>query len=434
MSHALLVMPTSPFLVDARTFPPLGLLYLAAALEANGHTATVVDLAFDTPVTGHNPDFIGIMCLTPHFPQMSQLMAELRAAYPSIPIAVGGPHFSTVPADGERIGADVTCKGDGEEVIVQIANGQWQRGSVMQSPGGITDVDKYPFPARHLLPVHEYRYSIAGLKATTAITQRGCPYECTFCCHWEGYRRIRLRATGNIITEVRHLKRLGFGAVMLFDDEFNVNHKRTMEVCDALKGEGIRWRAFIKANCFNDAQAHAFAASGCWELCTGVESGSDAILKTIQKKATVADNTRARSLCREHGIRFKAFAMVGHPGETLETAYATRDWLLENAPDEFNLSLYTPYLGTPVFDQPHKFDLQFDKLDYSQEEFFYRGKPGEYQAHASTSALSREELARLRGEIETEVREKLGLPKQGSAATFYTEARPHDRAATTEIG
>lgn len=251
-------------------------------------------------------------------------------------------------------------------------------------------------------------------------------HNCTFCCHWEGYRRIRLRATQNIVDEVRQLKHQGYHAVMYYDDEFNINHKRTLEVCDAIKQERIRWRAFIKANLFNEEQARAFSASGCWELCTGVESGSDAVLKTIQKKATVADNTRARRLCRDFGIRFKAFAMIGHPGETLESAYATRDWLIENAPDEFNLSLFTPYLGTPAYDQPHKFDLEFDKLDYSQAEYFYRGKPGEYQAHARTSALSGEELARLRDEIENEVREKLRLPQQGSPQTFYTQARTHD--------
>lgn len=434
MSHVLLCLPNSPFLVDARTFPPLGLLYLGAALEANGHTVKVIDLAFEgATLAGHNPDLIGIMCLTPHFPQMPSLMASLRSLYPGVPIAVGGPHFSTIPADGERIGADVTVKGDGENIIVQIANGDWQRGAIMQSPGGITDVNRYPFPARHLLPIHDYRYQIAGLPATTAITQRGCPYECSFCCHWEGYRKVRLRHTDNVIAEIRQIKSLGFGAVQFYDDEYDLNHKRTIELCEAIGHEDIKWRAFIKSNCFNEAQAKAFAESGCWELCTGVESGSDAILKTIQKKATVANNTEARRLCRKYGIRFKAFAMVGHPGETRETAYATRDWLLENAPEEFNLSLMTPYLGTPAYDHPEKFDLQFDKLDYSQSEYFYRGKPGEYQSHARTTALSGEELARLRDEIENEVREKLGLPKQGLSATWNTQARPHD-FCSTEIG
>lgn len=430
MSHVLLVNPSSPFLVDAKTFPPLGLLYLGAALEANGHTASVVDLAFDSPLEGHNPDLIGIMCLTPHYPQMSQLISQLRLLYPRTPIAVGGPHFSTIPADGARLGADAVCVGDGEESILRILAGE--RG-VVQSPGGILDVDRYPIPARHLLSIQDYRYQIAGIPATTIITQRGCPYSCSFCCHWQGYTKMRLRAMDNIALELEQIKAMGFGAIMAYDDETNIVHKRTLQLSEVFKHAQVKWRAFIKANLFNEEQARAFSESGCWELCTGVESGSDAILRTIQKKATVAHNTNARRLCKEYGIRFKAFAMVGHPGETLETAYATRDWLLQNAPDEFNLSLYTPYLGTPVFNRPQEFDLTFDKLDYSQSEYFYRGRPGEYQSHARTTALSGEELARLRDEIENEVRERLGLPKQGLSTTWNTQARPHD-FCSTEIG
>jgi len=432
----LLVHPDSPFLVDSKTFPPLGILYLARALEDEFHEVSCVDLAHGSTLEGYNPQLIGISCVTPHVPMLSGLMKECRALYPGVPIIVGGPHFSTYPNDGDYYGADSTGLGDCEEALLRAVE-DLEQGKKLNprysSDGLIADVNRWPIPARHLLPIHDYRYTIDGIRATTAITQRGCPYECTFCCHWEGYRKVRLRHTENVIVEVKVLKAMGFGAVMFYDDEFNLVHKRTMEVCDALKGEGIKWRAFIKANLFNPEQARAFAESGCWEVCTGVESGSDIILKTIQKKATVADNTRSRRLARDNGIRFKAFTMVGHPGETRESIEATKRWLIENAPDEFNVSLYTPYGGTPVVDHPERFDIQFSPVDYHKEEFFYRGKPGEYQPNTSTSALSGEELVRLRDEVENEVREALGLPSQGSAATFYT-ARSPDTVATTECG
>lgn len=420
MAHVLLVNPMSGFLVDARTFPPLGLLYLGAALEAHGHKATVIDLAFDSPLTGHNPDLIGIMCLTPHFPQMASLMAKLRGLYPHTPIAVGGPHFSTVPTDGARLGAEVTCKGDGEEVIVQIANGQWNKGDVLSSPGGITDVNAYPIPARHLLPISSYVYKIAGLPATTLVQQRGCPYSCTFCAHFIGYTKMRVRDLDNVVAEVRQLKAAGYGGIMIFDDEVNIIHKRTIAMAEALKPEGVKWRAFVKANLFNEEQAKAFAEAGCWEICTGVEAGDDRILKTIQKKATVADNTRTVQLCKKYGIRVKAFCQIGHPGESLESVMALKKWLIENAPSELNISLHTPYLGTPVMEHPEKFDIKFDAGDYSKEEYFYRGRPGEYQGHVSTSHLSAEDLMRLRYEVERDVRETLGLPPQGDPATWNT--------------
>lgn len=232
-----------------------------------------------------------------------------------------------------------------------------------------------------------------------------------------------MRAADNVIAEIRQLKAMGFPAIMFYDDEFNINHKRTMEVVEAIKGENIKWRCFIKANLFNEEQAKVFAAAGCWETCTGVESGSDAILKAIKKKSTVADNTRARQLCKKYGIRFKAFAMIGHAGETEETADATRRWLLENKPDEFDLSVYTPYLGTPVVEKPELFDIKFN-LHYDKEEFFYKGKPGEYQANASTSKLSAQRITQLRDSISAEVRDALGLAPLAPPA--LVTARPAD--------
>lgn len=422
MSHVLLVNPTSNFLIDAKTFPPLGLLYLAAALEANGHTASVVDLAFNSPLEGHNPDLIGIMCLTPHYPQMQALLLKLRLLYPHIPVAVGGPHFSTVPADGARLGADAVGTGDCEETLLSIvAEARPNKsGRIFNTPGGITDVNRYPIPARHLLPIASYDYKIAGLKATTIIQQRGCPYACSFCAHFPGYTKMRIRDLDNVIGEIRQLKSEGYGGIMIFDDEINIVHRRTVALAEALKPEGIKWRAFVKANLFNEEQAKAFAEGGCWELCTGVEAGDDQILKNIRKKATVADNTRVVQLCKKYGIRVKAFCQIGHPGESLESVMALKKWLIENAPSELNISLHTPYLGTPVMEKPEEFDIQFDAADYSKEEYFYRGKPGEYQGHVSTSHLSAAQLMQLRFEVERDVREALGLPPQGDPATWNT--------------
>lgn len=423
----LLINPDSPFLIDARTFPPLGLLYLGAALEERiGAEVVIADLAFNDEIDGHDPDLIGIMCLTAHYPNLKKLVAALRILYPKVPVVVGGPHFSTCPDDYREVGADAVCMGDGEEVITHMAlfikhrttdsgsgrvaaafHGKWN------SDRWIVDVDEFPIPARHLVDIHRYKYTLNGIPTTTAMTQRGCPYECTFCCHWEGYRKVRMRATENVIEEIRRIKEMGFGGVMYYDDEFNLVNKRVVAMCNEIEKENIIWRAFIKANLFNEEQAEAFARSGCYELCTGVESGSDEILKTIQKKATVAQNTRSRELCREFGIRFKAFAMIGHPGETEETAQMTKQWLIDNKPDAFSLSVYMPYIGTPVTDKPWEYDIEFD-MSYDFNPHFYMGRPGEYQENARTSALSAKRITELRDEIQEEVCVALGLPPPGT--------------------
>lgn len=41
---------------------------------------------------------------------------------------------------------------------------------------------------------------------------------------------------------------------------------------------------------------------------------------------------------------------LGHPGESEETIRATRDWLLEVRPSDFDASVITPYPGSPYYD------------------------------------------------------------------------------------
>ena len=83
----------------------------------------------------------------------------------------------------------------------------------------------------------------------------------------------------------------------------------------------------------------------------GFESGSERILTNIQKKATLADNTRCMEIAKRHGLKVKALMSLGHPGETEETIRETRDWLRSVKPDDFDTTVITTYPGTPYFDE-----------------------------------------------------------------------------------
>lgn len=379
--QVLLVNPDSPFLIDSAAFPPLGLLYLGAALEANDIDVRVVDLGIQQGVVreqlwGHRPTLIGVSVLTDCLPQIPQIIAACRDLYPDVPIAVGGPHISMHPED--LLGANAAGLGDCEEAILGMLGGPDQGGRYC-SPNWTVDVNRYPIPARYLLPLHKYRYEIGGLRATSMMTQRGCPYACTFCAHWTGYQTVRTRDIANCMEEIRRLKGMGFGAVQFFDDEFNLDRGRVTEFCRALRGEPIQWRAFIRVNLFGGEQAEEMAGAGCYELCAGVESGSNYILRGVNKGATVEQATRARELCRSLGIRFKAFMILGLPGEAIETAELTRRWLLDNRPDNFDLTVYRDW------DDP--------------DGGAYKGGPGEYSGP----------WGELRDSIDAEVRRELGL-------------------------
>lgn len=438
--QVLLVNPDAPFLYDARALPPLGILYLGAALEANGFSVAVVDLAKQgSTVEGFDPGMIGISCVTAKFPEMAGIVSTCRRAYPGIPILVGGPHFSICPDDGRKVGADAVGLGDCEDAIVEAAGDVLRTGAFEKtsyaSPGWIVDANKFPIPARHLIPLHEYCYMMYDMPTTPIITARGCPYECAFCCHWEGYRKVRFRDSENVVEEIRQLKDLGFHSIIIYDDEFNLRTDRLTDLCRAIEAEKIQFRAIIRSDLLTKDQAEALARAGCVEVSVGVESGSEKILKIIGKRTTPEVNKRCRDLCREHGIRFKAFTIIGLPGETRETVMETKRWLIENRVDEVTVSLYMPYLGTPIVNNPQNYDIQFEAMDYEHTYLAFRGSADADLANVChTSALSAAELKELRKEVEDDVRAACGLVPQprregrkwkaDSPSAFSTDGRP----------
>jgi radical SAM superfamily enzyme YgiQ (UPF0313 family) len=300
-------------------------------------------------------------------------------------------------------GFDCAVRGDGEyafeEVIQQSIHGIWAR--------QIDNLNLLPYPDREAIDIKKYHYKIDGTDATSLITQRGCPYSCAFCCHYEGYRSVRFRSTQNVIDEIKELRnRYGYEAFMFWDDEFNLYPERTIKLCQALKPLKIKFRCFIRANLFSLEVAVAMRDAGCVEVGCGVESGSQRILDNINKGTMVKQNGDARELCRDLGIRFKAFLIIGLPGENLQSVQETKQWLQMNEPDDFDLTINTPYPGSPQWEHPENYDLIFDQDKMKTNLYdgsYYKGPP---TSTVATRALAAETIVCLRDEIEDEFNRK----------------------------
>jgi len=465
-SRVTLVIPPSLFLLDERVFMSLGILRVAAVLEQAGFVVEMLDLSgvanYEDAVEAYmRSSETRVVCLTattPQLPATVKIVEKVRSLREGVRIVLGGPHVTLVHAAARlekkagRVARghaalarlesafDVLVVGDGEEAIF-VALGE--------SPPKIVDADdpkgplfmtsafynETPMPARHLVDVDSYKYTIDGHKAGNMIAQLGCPMKCVFCGGRSSpmLRRIRTRTTASIVDEIEHLyTTYGFTAEMLHDDELNVNKGvvELMNAIDALQkrlGVEFRFRGFIKAELFTEEQAESMYRAGFrWLLC-GFEAAQKRILENIQKNATIEDNARVVDICRRYGLKVKALMSVGHAGETEESILAVRDWLLDVQPADFDCTIISTYPGTPYYDESVPHDslpnvwtytcpksgdrLHSHDIDFSTVADYYKGDPdGGYRSYVFTDHLTAERIVELRDGVERDVRAKLNIP------------------------
>jgi anaerobic magnesium-protoporphyrin IX monomethyl ester cyclase len=462
-----LVVPPSAFLLDERVFMSLGILRVAAALEQRGVAVELLDLSgvqnFAEVAAHHAREsgarHFGVTATTPQMPAATQIARAIRAARNDATVVLGGPHATLTNAackkGSERARRamdrllsefDVIVAGDGEfSVFRALSDGA---PSIVdaddpESPLFLTSrgLSELPAPARHLIDVDSYRYEVEGRRATSLIAQLGCPFGCGFCAGRDSpfLRRVRTRTTESVVLELETLYReYGFTGFMFYDDELNVN-KALPELMNAVAaaqerlGTDWRLRGFVKSELLTDAQAEAMYRAGFRWLLVGFESGSERILRNINKRATREDNTRCVEIARRHGLKVKALMSLGHPGESRETVSASRDWLLAAAPDDFDVTIITPYPGSPYYDRALRhgehwvYEVGGDRLyqtelDYTATADYYKGAPdGGYVSYVHTDDLSSEDLVDLRDDTESQVRRALGIPFNRSAVELSVE-------------
>lgn len=488
-----LVIPPSPFLLDERVFVSLGVLRVASSLESQGVHVGVLDLSgvanyLETVkafLEQNQIEWIGITSTTPQLPSAVKIAETIRQLTPNLRIALGGPHvtltYSALKVEKNKLGVhdgraakaaetlesyfDILVSGDGEyavfelfdEACPKVVDGDDNKGPFFMSN---VQYESLPMPARHLVDMDSYKYSIDGFPATSLIAQLGCPFHCGFCGgrNSKSLRLIRNRSMDSIVSEIRWLfEKYGYTGFMFYDDELNVNKlfvQLLNKIYDLQRELGVefRLRGFVKAELFNEEQAEAMVRAGFrWVLC-GFEGANPRILKNIDKMATVEDNTRAVQAAKKYGLKVKALMSVGHPGESRESILDIRDWLIGMHVDDFDCTVITTYPGTPYYDlatrnsdyqgvwtYTHKKTgdrLHAYELDYTVTPDYYKGDPsGGYKSYVFTDYLSAEEIVLLRDQVENEVRSSLGIPfypakaairyehsmGQGLPALFYKE-------------
>ncbi len=473
-----LIIPPSPFLLDERVFVSLGILRVASSLESQCVSVGVLDLsgvgnyldALQAYITNADIEWVGITATTPQLPSAAIIAQKIRDLRPNLRIVLGGPHvtltYSALKIEkklerpwgrahkaAETLEAlfDVLVSGDGELAVFEcfrvdcpkVVDGDDMRGGFFMRD---QTYEMLPMPARHLVDLGTYKYKVEGFNATSLIAQLGCPFHCGFCGgrNSKSLRVTRNRSTFNIVNEIRWLhETYGYTGFMFYDDELNVSKSFVdlLQELIALQKElntEFRLRGFIKAELFTEKQAELMYEAGFRWILSGFEAANERILVNIDKRATLADNTRVVEYAHKYGLKVKALMSVGHPGETKESILDIRDWLIKMKVDDFDCTIITTYPGTPYYDMavPHESQpgvwtythkktgdkLYGIELDHTKVADYYKGDPnGGYQAYVYTDSLSPKEIVSLRDQVEREVRAALDIPYYPSTAALRYE-------------
>jgi len=451
-------------------FTSLGILKIASSLRVNGYAVDLLDLAGIKNYTDVVDDYIsiyrddppltvGITATTPQLPASTKIAKRIPN---SIRTILGGPHVSLlhVATKGKKGGCerakteinnmlkafDILVCGDGERAIHEAMT---QNKCIIDADNPKSDLfltnedlDNAPLPARDLVDLDSYHYHIDGARATSLISQLGCPFKCTFCGGRSApfLRRVRSRSTESVIYEIEHIYKIyGYTGFMFYDDELNVSKNLPELMRELIKlqkklGVEFRLRGFLKAELLTEEQADLMYQAGFRWVLIGFESGDPTILKNIRKMATMEDNTRALQIAHKYGLKVKALMSIGHAGESQYTIDNTEEWLLHNEPDDFDCTIITVYPGTPYFDDAELIDghyvytaengdrLYQDDVRYMYEADYYKGIPGSgYKARVWTDSLSKEQLIIARDNLEEEVRSVLGIPFNPGAPSILYE-------------
>lgn len=269
-----------------------------------------------------------------------------------IPVIMGGLHVTTCPDEALEHCTSVVV-GEGEPLWPRVLD-DFRRGLLQPryqvDAGDDFDLGDAPLPRFDLLDIRKYN-------RLTVQTARGCPHDCEFCASsillTKKYKR---KPVGNIIREIRAIKRLWPKPFIEFADDNSFVHRgHARELLTALRHERVQWFTEADISIATDPELLTMMRqSGCRQVLIGLESprsgGLDGIERRSNWKLQQFDKYEAAvRTIQAHGITVNACFILGLDADGEDVFDNVHDFVQRTNPYDVQITVLTPFPGTPLY-------------------------------------------------------------------------------------
>jgi anaerobic magnesium-protoporphyrin IX monomethyl ester cyclase len=380
--------------IKRQPYPPLGTLYAASLLRANGISVAVFDAMLNDPAAGfgealraHKPRMVAIyeddfnfltkMCLT-RMREVAWAMID-QARHFGSRVVVHGSDATDHARDYLDRGAELVLVGAAEQILLGAAQAMFRGADPCEIPGVASaraaealdsrrvrrpdlfeSLARMPLPARDLVDIDGYRRvwrQAHGYFSLNMVASRGCPFRCNWCAKPIFGDNFYIRPANEVAQEMQRVEqRFGAEHIWFADDIFGLSRQWVQQFAEAVERLrcAIPFKIQARADLLTPETVEALRRAGCVEVWMGVESGSQKILDAMDKGLLVEEVISARQNLAREGIRACYFLQLGYPGESWNDIRKTIRLVRETRPDDVGVSFSYPLPNTRFYDLVQK--------------------------------------------------------------------------------
>ena len=385
---------------------PLGILAISTPLLQAGYEVRIIDSSispgYKKRILEEVKDALclGVSVVTgPMIRETVEVAKAVKKWDPDFPVILGGWHPSLLPKQTlEASYVDIIVRAQGEESMLEIAEhlrddaplddvlgiGFKRDGKLHLTPERpLKTLDKMPQKAYHLADFDGYE-RICGRRWAMYVSSLACPFNCAYCTNAGVYgRKWNALPVEQVVAETIELTtRYNLQLLWMADDNFLVDLKRSLELAEALIRAGAKFEWSVQATTnltarLSVAELSLLRRSGLKQICQGIETASPTVMKLMNKDFQIlGDIYESTERCIQAGVIPSFNIIFGFPGEGVKERRETINFMMDICRKfpgaEFWTNIFTPYPGSPIFQEAERLGIEVPKSLEGWVDYFPR--------------------------------------------------------------